>query len=94
MKLHHLQQHQNIKAQVQLLDWQFILTGLGFGVGATVVVASLTFWEKGRKWHDDCIDKIILVIFSMLGLSYTGCYYAKVKEDEDNRDENTEDCED
>ena len=34
-------------------DWQFILTGLGFGVGAAVVVAPLTFWEKGRKWQDD-----------------------------------------
>ena len=29
-------------------DWQFILTGLGFGVGAAVVVAPLMFWEKGR----------------------------------------------
>ncbi|KAL4606302.1 hypothetical protein ACB092_09G093200, partial [Castanea dentata] len=42
-------------------DWQFILTGLGFGVGAAVVVAPLTFWEKGRKWHNDIIDKILLV---------------------------------
>nr|XP_023919906.1 receptor-like protein 9DC3 [Quercus suber] len=75
-------------------DWQFILIGLGFGVGAAVVVAPLTFWEKGRKWHDDCIDKILLVIFPMLGLSYTGCYNTKVEEDEDIGDENTEDCED
>ncbi|KAM4078953.1 hypothetical protein ACB094_09G079000 [Castanea mollissima] len=74
-------------------DWQFILTGLGFGVGAAVVVAPLTFWEKGRKWHDDCIDKILLVIFPMLGLSYTGYYNANVEEDEDIGDENTEDCE-
>ena len=75
-------------------DWQFILTGLGFGVGAAVVVAPLTFWEKGRKWHDDCINKILLVIFPMLGLSYSGCYNTKVEEDEDIGDENTKDCED
>ncbi|KAF3952117.1 hypothetical protein CMV_022298 [Castanea mollissima] len=74
-------------------DLQFILTGLGFGVGATVIIAPLTFWEIGRKWHDNCIDKIILVIFPMLGLSYTGCYNAEAKKDEDIRDENTKDCE-
>nr|POF00853.1 receptor-like protein 12 [Quercus suber] len=75
-------------------DWQFILTGLGFGVGAAVVVAPLTFWEKGRKWHDDSIDKILLVILPMMGLSYAGCYNAKVEAEEDIEDENTEDSED
>ncbi|XP_030928017.1 receptor-like protein 7 [Quercus lobata] len=74
-------------------DWQFILTGLGFGVGAAVVVAPLTFWEKGRKWHDDSIDKILLVILPMMGLSYAGCYNAKVEAEEDIEDENTEDSE-
>ncbi|KAF3966743.1 hypothetical protein CMV_009184 [Castanea mollissima] len=75
-------------------DWQFILTGLGFGVGAAVVVAPLTFWEKGRKWHNNIIDKILLVILPMMGLSYTGCYNVKVEADEDIEDENTEDSED
>ena len=75
-------------------DWQFILTGLGFGVGAAVVIAPITFWEKGRKWHDDSIDKILLVILPMMGLSYTGCYNAKVEAEEDIEDENTEGGED
>ncbi|XP_030925501.1 receptor-like protein 7 isoform X1 [Quercus lobata] len=75
-------------------DWQFILTGLGFGVGAAVFVAPITFWDKGRKWHDDSIDKILLVILPMMGLSYTGCYNAKVEAEEDIEDENTEDSED
>ncbi|KAM3689885.1 hypothetical protein ACJW31_09G079500 [Castanea mollissima] len=75
-------------------DWQFILTGLGFGVGAAVVVAPITFWEKGRKWHNDSIDRILLVILPMMGLSYTGCYNAKVEPKEDFGDENTEDSED
>ncbi|KAM3737774.1 hypothetical protein ACB098_09G081700 [Castanea mollissima] len=75
-------------------DWQFILTGLGFGVGAAAVVAPLTFWEKGRKWHDDSIDKILLIILPMMGLSYAGCYNAKVEAEEDIEDENTEDSED
>ncbi|KAE8099175.1 hypothetical protein FH972_017179 [Carpinus fangiana] len=42
-------------------DWQFIVTGLGFGVGAAVVVAPLMFWEKGRRWYDESIDKILQV---------------------------------
>jgi Leucine-rich repeat (LRR) protein len=75
-------------------DWQFILTGLGFGVGAAVVVAPLMFWEKGRKWHDDSIDKVLLVILPMIGLSYTGCNNFKVEAEEDIEDENTDDCED
>ncbi|KAL4606306.1 hypothetical protein ACB092_09G093500 [Castanea dentata] len=75
-------------------DWRFILTGLGFGVGAAVVVAPLTFWEKGRKWQDDSIEKILLIILPMMVLSYTGCYNAKVEAEEDIEDENTEDGED
>uniref|UniRef100_A0A2N9FYL7 Leucine-rich repeat-containing N-terminal plant-type domain-containing protein n=1 Tax=Fagus sylvatica TaxID=28930 RepID=A0A2N9FYL7_FAGSY len=75
-------------------DWQFILTGLGFGVGAAVVVAPLMFWEKGRKWHDDSIDKVLLVILPMIGLTYTGCNDFKVEAEEDIEDENTDDCED
>ncbi|XP_075636607.1 uncharacterized protein LOC142608824 [Castanea sativa] len=78
----------------EILKYSQVYELLGFRIGVIVVVAPLTFWEKGRKWHDDCIDKIILVIFPMLGLSYTGCYNAKAKKDEDIRDENTEDCED
>ena len=35
-----------------------------------------------------------MVIFPMLGLSYTGCYNAKVEEDETIGDKNTKDCED
>jgi Leucine-rich repeat (LRR) protein len=75
-------------------DWQFILTGLGYGVGAAVVVAPLMFWEKGRKWHDDSIDKVLVVILPMIGLTYTGCNNFKVEAEEDIEDENTDDCED
>ncbi|KAM3689887.1 hypothetical protein ACJW31_09G079600 [Castanea mollissima] len=63
-------------------------------IGAAVVVAPLTFWEKGRKWQDDSIEKILLIILPMMVLSYTGCYNAKVEAEEDIEDENTEDGED
>uniref|UniRef100_A0A2N9FNL7 Leucine-rich repeat-containing N-terminal plant-type domain-containing protein n=1 Tax=Fagus sylvatica TaxID=28930 RepID=A0A2N9FNL7_FAGSY len=62
--------------------------------GAAVVVAPLMFWEKGRKWHDDSIDKVLLVILPMIGLTYTGCNNFKVEAEEDIEDENTDDCED
>ncbi|KAB9966808.1 hypothetical protein FH972_027074 [Carpinus fangiana] len=74
-------------------DWQFILTGLGFGVGAAVVIAPLMFWEKGRRWYDESIDKILLVVLPMMGLSYTGCNN-RTEADEDAEDENTEDYDD
>ncbi|XP_059462329.1 receptor-like protein 41 isoform X2 [Corylus avellana] len=74
-------------------DWQFIVTGLGFGVGAAVVVALLMFWEKGRRWYDESIDKILLVVLPMMGLSYTGCNN-RAEAEEDAEDENTEDYDD
>uniref|UniRef100_A0A2N9FNL4 Leucine-rich repeat-containing N-terminal plant-type domain-containing protein n=1 Tax=Fagus sylvatica TaxID=28930 RepID=A0A2N9FNL4_FAGSY len=99
-QLHHLfsntknKRHSSSSTTLIGFDWQFILTGLGFGVGAAVVVAPLMFWEKGRKWHDDSIDKVLLVILPMIGLSYTGCNNFKVEAEEDIEDENTDDCED
>jgi hypothetical protein len=74
-------------------DWQFIVTGLGYGVGAAVVVAPLMFWEKGRRWYDESIDKILLVVLPVMGLSYTGCN-SRAEAEEDAEDENPEDYDD
>ncbi|KAJ9185404.1 hypothetical protein P3X46_005042 [Hevea brasiliensis] len=52
------------------VDWQFIVPGMGFGVGAAAVVAPLMFWKKLNKWYDDRIDKILMVLLPMLGLVY------------------------
>ncbi|KAL6146235.1 hypothetical protein ACLB2K_056918 [Fragaria x ananassa] len=52
------------------LDWPSIYTGLGFGVGAGVVVILLMLWEEGRNWMDNSIDRILLVILPMMGYSY------------------------
>ncbi|XP_050384426.1 receptor like protein 22-like isoform X2 [Argentina anserina] len=51
-------------------DWQSIYTGLGFGVGAAVMVILLMMWAEGRNWTDNSIDKILLVILPMMGYSY------------------------
>ncbi|KAG7960907.1 hypothetical protein I3843_10G151000 [Carya illinoinensis] len=75
-------------------DWQFILTGLGFGVGAALFVAPLMFWEKGRRWYNESTDKIILLTLTMIGLSYTGSKDGKLEADEDIEDDSIEDYDD
>ncbi|KAK4253334.1 hypothetical protein QN277_010656 [Acacia crassicarpa] len=88
----------NTTHAVAEFDWDFVFTGVGFGVGAGVVVAPLMFWERGRKWSNNSIHKILLVIFPMFGLTYTPAddYYDDDEEEEaeeENSDE-TEDCDD
>ncbi|XP_056172494.1 receptor-like protein 33 isoform X2 [Syzygium oleosum] len=53
------------------INFQFILVGLGFGAGAAVVVAPLTFWKTGQQWYDDQVDKLLEVVLPMMGFTYT-----------------------
>ncbi|KAJ7950015.1 Receptor-like protein [Quillaja saponaria] len=76
-------------------DWQFVSTGVGFGVGAGFVVAPLMLWERGKRWSNDSIDKILLVIFPMFGLVYTPSDDDNFDTDEETDEEaSTEDSED
>ncbi|GAU38156.1 hypothetical protein TSUD_263800 [Trifolium subterraneum] len=59
------------KESVMKFDWQYISSGVGFGVGAGLVFAPLMIWERGRKWSNDIIDKILMVVFPLFGLVYT-----------------------
>ncbi|KAJ1416249.1 Leucine-rich repeat [Sesbania bispinosa] len=52
-------------------DWQYISTGVGFGVGAGLVFAPLMIWERGRKWSNDIIDKILMAVLPLFGVAYT-----------------------
>ncbi|CBI18143.3 unnamed protein product, partial [Vitis vinifera] len=61
-------------------DWEFIITGLGFGVGAGIIVAPLIFWKKGRKWLDECVDRFVLLILPIVRLLYTN--YGRVEAEE------------
>lgn len=71
-------------------DWISVSFGVGFGVGAGLVVAPCMFWEKGRKWGNHKIDKFLLVILPMVGLIYT-----PIADDETEKDteENNSDME-
>ncbi|KAJ9694001.1 hypothetical protein PVL29_009800 [Vitis rotundifolia] len=63
-------------------DWEFIITGLGFGVGAGMIVAPLAFWKKGRKWFNKHVDRFLLVILPAVGLIYTNCNDGRVEAEE------------
>ncbi|KAK8600024.1 hypothetical protein V6N13_060178 [Hibiscus sabdariffa] len=51
-------------------DWQFILIGVGFGVGAALFVAPLIFWKTASKLVDDNIDKFLRVMLPKVGRTY------------------------
>ncbi|XP_057435271.1 LOW QUALITY PROTEIN: receptor-like protein 40 [Lotus japonicus] len=67
-----------------------ISIGVGFGVGAGLVVAPCMFWHRGRKWSNNNIDKILLFILPLVGLSYTPI---DDDEAEDDTEENNSDME-
>ncbi|XP_073154636.1 receptor-like protein 7 [Henckelia pumila] len=74
-------------------DWQFILTGLGYGVGAALVIAPLAFC---KQWRDQCnehVDQFIGLIFPSYAFSYVR-YDGKFEAIEDIEDETSDDDED
>ncbi|KAI3931504.1 hypothetical protein MKW92_048813 [Papaver armeniacum] len=43
-------------------DWVlFVVTFLGFVVGAGMVIGPQYFWKKGRQWANKCINKILRI---------------------------------
>ncbi|XP_010257100.1 PREDICTED: receptor-like protein 12 [Nelumbo nucifera] len=65
-----------------VFDWKFILTGLGFGGGAGLVIGPLMFWKKGRKWFDQHIDRVILMILPSAGLLCNMCDVERIEAEE------------
>lgn len=72
-------------------DRQFVFTGVGFGVGSGLVVALLMFWDKGRSWSNNKIDKILLLILTKIDLVFTP---TRVHETEDDTEEHKSDMAD
>ncbi|KAK6125985.1 hypothetical protein DH2020_040293 [Rehmannia glutinosa] len=74
-------------------DWQFIFTGLGFGVGASLIIAPLAFCEEWREKCIDNLDRFLKLIFPRYGFSYVR-YDGKIEAVENIEDEMTDDDED
>nr|XP_017251058.1 PREDICTED: receptor-like protein 12 [Daucus carota subsp. sativus] len=62
-------------------DWQIIVTGMGFGVGAAIILGPLLFFQKGTHWLNDKIDKLAHIILQSFGIICTR--YDIVEEDQD-----------
>ncbi|KAH6798256.1 hypothetical protein C2S52_022810 [Perilla frutescens var. hirtella] len=51
-------------------DWQFIFTGLGYGVGASLILAPLAFCKEWREKCDEQVDQLLKLIYPRYGFSY------------------------
>ncbi|XP_031277357.1 receptor-like protein 7 [Pistacia vera] len=77
------------------LDWQFIVTGTGFGIASAVVVAPLMFSDKVNQWYDDhMIDELLMVILPMFGLIYKTSHQRRIEAEKDLEEENTDEDDD
>lgn len=72
-------------------DWQFIFTGLGFGVGAAIILAPLIVCKEGRERCDEYLENFFLKIFPAYHFSYTRYDEGKVEAVENFEDDTTED---
>ncbi|PSS34704.1 inactive leucine-rich repeat receptor-like protein kinase [Actinidia chinensis var. chinensis] len=69
-----------------VFDWQFIYTGLGFGIGAGFIVGPLMFWKKLSNCCDEHIERFVWKILPTLGFIFPCCNDVN-DEAEDNIDE-------
>ncbi|XP_011077532.1 LRR receptor-like serine/threonine-protein kinase GSO2 [Sesamum indicum] len=74
-------------------DWQFIFTGLGYGVGAALVIAPIAFCKEWRETCNKHLDQLLKMIFPRYGFSYVRCD-GKVESIENIEDKTTDDDED
>ncbi|PKA56197.1 Receptor-like protein 12 [Apostasia shenzhenica] len=54
------------------LNWEFIFAGIGFGGAVAMLMGTLMVWEEGRRWHENCVDNIILAILAV----FSGIWYS------------------
>ncbi|KAG6435778.1 hypothetical protein SASPL_100653 [Salvia splendens] len=51
-------------------NWQFILTGLGYGVGVSLILAPLAFSKEWREKCEEQMDQFFKLIYPKYGFSY------------------------
>ncbi|XP_057801177.1 receptor-like protein 7 [Salvia miltiorrhiza] len=74
-------------------NWQFIFTGLGYGVGVSLILAPLAFCKEWREKCEEQVDQFLKLIYPRYGFSYVR-YDDKVETIKEYEDEMTEDDED
>lgn len=74
-------------------NWQFVFTGLGFGVGASLILAPLAFCKEWREKCDEQTDQFLKMIYPKYGFSYVR-HDSKVEAIKNHEDEMTDDDED
>ncbi|KAL7265590.1 hypothetical protein ACSBR1_003381 [Camellia fascicularis] len=60
-------------------DWEVIYTGVGFGIGAGLLIWLLVFWEQGSHWCDTHIENFPWMITQTLRFIFSCCNDVKVK---------------
>ncbi|KAI7998191.1 Receptor-like protein kinase [Camellia lanceoleosa] len=70
------------------------LTGLGFGIGAGVIIGPLMFWKQGSKWCNKHIERFAKMILPSLGFIFAWCDYVKVEPTGNIEEETQDDKED
>lgn len=75
-------------------DWQFIFTGVGYGVGAAISIAPLLFYKQGSKYFDKHLERMLKLMFPRYGFTYTRFDPGKVVAVEEYEDETPDDTED
>lgn len=75
-------------------DWQFIFTGVGYGVGAAISIAPLLFYKQGNKYFDKHLERMLKLMFPRYWFSYTRFDPGKVVAVEHYEDETPDDTED
>jgi Leucine-rich repeat (LRR) protein len=63
------------------LNWQFIFTGLGFGVGLAVVLGPLMVWNIWREQFNNCADCLLKAVMPLWICS--SCIYKRVGSDDE-----------
>ncbi|XP_047307650.1 receptor-like protein 7 [Impatiens glandulifera] len=77
-------------------DWQFIFTGMGFGIGSGLIVGVLFFCKPTSRWCDKHVEKFAMFIIACLGLKKKSekCFEEMLYDDHDETDDSDEDIQD
>ncbi|KAL4188369.1 hypothetical protein AMTRI_Chr08g159730 [Amborella trichopoda] len=63
------QKNSTTNEEAKATSWEFVLGGLGFGIGGGVVGRLLMAWKDERLWYFECVDRVLGRLISEIGLN-------------------------